>query len=426
MAEQLVMLALSPTMETAVIARWNKQEGDSIAAGDVVCEVETDKAVMEYESPTDGVLLKILVNEGGKAAVGEPIGIVGEEGEDISELLEEVEKKAPEPAPEPSEEAPAPTTVMTTGPSAPPSDEAASPVPQEQVPTFRREQEGKIRSSPVARKLASHAGLELGAITGSGPAGRIVKRDVERAIQQRAAAPEGEAAPTVSPEEGEAIRVTERRRVIAQRMAASKSSAPHYYLTLSVSMDNILDERRAHNEASDENLSLNAFLIKLVAEALKRHPMVNASWNGTTITLHKRIDISVAVAHEDGLIAPIVRDCGSRGIRAIDADLRAVVEKARANKLSVEDYEGGTFTLSNLGTYGIEEFTAIINPPQSAILAVGAITKTPVVGDDGRVIARHLMKMTLSCDHRVIDGAVGAEFLRDLKSVMESPIRALL
>ena len=426
MAEQLLMLALSPTMETAVIARWNKQEGDSVAAGDVVCEVETDKAIMEYESPTDGVLLKILVKEGGKAAVGEPIGIVGEEGEDISELLKELGKKAPERTPEPSKEAPAAATAMTTVAGPLPSGEAPSPVPQEPVPTFLREAEGKIRSSPVARKLASQAGLALGAITGTGPAGRIVKRDVERAIQQRAAAPPAAAAPTVSPEEGEAIRVTERRRVIAQRMAASKSSAPHYYLTLSVSMDNILEARRAHNEASDENLSLNAFLIKLVAEALKRHPMVNASWNGTTITLHKRIDISVAVAQEDGLIAPIVRDCGSRGIRAIDADLRAVVEKARANKLSVEDYEGGTFTLSNLGTYGIEEFTAIINPPQSAILAVGAITKTPVVGDDGRVVVRHLMKMTLSCDHRVIDGAVGAEFLRDLKAIMESPVHALI
>lgn len=427
MAEQLLMLALSPTMETAVIARWVKQEGDTVASGEVICEVETDKAVMEYESPSDGVLLKIVVPEGGRAAVGEPIGVIGEENEDISGLLAELAKKAPPPAEEARvEEEPGPATLMTAAPAPQAPAETPSPVPPEPVPVFRREPAGKVRSSPLARKLAEKAGIEIATITGSAPGGRIVKRDVERAVQQRAATPAAAAPVAASTEEAETIRVTEKRRIIAQRMAASKFSAPHYYLTTSAAMDSLLDARRDYNESAEVKVSLNAFLIKLIAETLKRHRMVNASWNGTTITLHKRVHVAIAVAQEDGLITPIVRDCGSRGIREIDADLRVLVEKARNNKLSVEEYEGGTFTLSNLGTYEIEEFTAIINPPQSALLAVGAITKTPVVDDDGELVVQRRMKMTLACDHRVIDGAVGAEFLQDLKATIESPIRALL
>ena len=403
MAEQLLMLALSPTMETGVISRWNKQEGDTVASGEVVCEIETDKAIMEYEAAIDGVLLKILVPEEARAAVGEPIGIVGEEGEDISALLDEVAKKA------------APATVMTVAlePEAA-STETPSPVAAKPVPVFRREPGGKILTSPLARKLAERAGLDIDAVEGTGPGGRIVKRDIEMAVQYRAAG-----AP--SAEDAETIRVTERRRVIAQRMSSSKFSAPHYYLTVSVAMDTLLDARRECNETAQKKLSLNAFLLKHVAEMLKRYPMVNASWNGETIILHNRADIAVAVAQEDGLITPVVRNCDSRGIREIDSDLSELIEKARDNKLTVEDYEGGTFTLSNLGSYDIEQFTAIINPPQSAILSVGAIANTPVVDDVGGLAVKSCMKMTISCDHRVIDGSVGAEFLRDLKVSMESP-----
>ncbi len=407
MAEQLLMLALSPTMETGVISRWNKQEGDTVASGEVVCEIETDKAIMEYEAAVDGVLLKILVPEEARAAVGEPIGIVGEEGEDISALLDEVAKKG------------TPATVMTVAPEleAPPA-KTSSPVAAEPVPVFRRESGGKILASPLARKLAERAGLDIAAIEGTGPGGRIVKRDIEIDVQRRAA-DEPAAAPRAT-ENAETIRVTERRRVIAQRMSSSKSSAPHYYLTVSVAMDTLLDARRECNETAQEKLSLNAFLLKYAAEMLKRYPMVNASWNGETIILHNRADIAVAVAQEDGLITPVVRNCDSRGIREIDAALNELVEKARNNKLPVEDYEGGTFTLSNLGSYDIEQFTAIINPPQSAILSVGAIVKTPVVDDAGGLAVQRCMKMTISCDHRVIDGSVGAEFLRDFKVSMES------
>jgi pyruvate dehydrogenase E2 component (dihydrolipoamide acetyltransferase) len=406
MAEYILMLALSPTMETGVIAKWNKQEGDAIETGDIICEVETDKAVMEYESPGDGFLLKILIHEGGHAAVGEPIAVMGDEGEDVSELVAAAAVK---------QEGPVATTMTTA-----PVSQEPSPIPQEPIPVFMKEGRGKVRSTPLARNMAAQARLDLATVRGSGPGGRIVKRDIEIALSAPAVQP-----PVATAAGEETIRVTEKRRIIAERLSTSKFTAPHYYLTVTVEFDHLLEARRKLNASVKEKVSLNSFLIKLTAEALRRHPTVNSTWNGTTITQHARQDVALAVATEAGLVAPVVRGCGEKTIRSIDADLKTLIDKARSNKLGPDEYEESTFTISNLGAYGIEEFTAIINPPGAAILAVGATRKTPVIDENDQIVVRQCAKLTLSSDHRVIDGAAGASFLSELKEMIESPIRAL-
>ena len=411
MAEKVLMLALSPTMETGTIAKWTVNEGDSVESGDVLCEVETDKAVMDYETMQEGLVLKILLPEGGEAKVGDTIAIIGEEGEDFSALLEENAAASAEKAPakkvEQDVEAPVESSATAdTGKS-----------------------RGTIKSSPLARKLAKEAGLDLASVPGSGPGGRIVQRDIESALKNNEVVAE-EPAPITSamPVAGlqdEVVPVSQKRKVIAKRLAESKYSAPHYYLKVTVNMAEILEARKALNSKLKEKVSMNAFLIKFVAEALKKHPVVNSTWAGETIIKHGSVDVGLAVAQPDGLITPVVRDCVHKGIGAIDADLRELIGKAQNNRLDPEEYTGATFTISSLGSFGIQEFTAIINPPGSAILAVGEIRKEAVVGENDELQIQPNMVMTLSCDHRVIDGAVGASFLTELKGMLEAPIRAL-
>jgi pyruvate dehydrogenase E2 component (dihydrolipoamide acetyltransferase) len=400
MAEKLPMLALSPTMEQGKIVRWTKKEGDTINSGDVLCEVETDKAVMEYQSPSSGKLLKIILPEGESAAVEETICILGKEGEDISSLLS--------------------TTSQT--PSSPPTP-PTSPTPP--TPLSSTKNERKQRTSPLARNLADEAGVDISKIKGSGPEGRVVKRDVEQAISHIPDETfEPEAKHTEVPMNEETISVTSKRKVIADVLSKSKFTAPHYYLKVSVRMDELLSAREKFNSAHSAKVSLNAIFIKLTAEALKKHTIVNSSWENYTIVKHGRIDIALAVAQDDGLAVPIVRDCGMKGIAAIDSELKRLIEKAKKNQLSPDDYRNSTFTISNLGSFGIEEFTAIINPPGSAILAVGSVEKRLTVNDKDEPEVHKMVRLTLSCDHRVIDGAVGAAFLVELKSIMESPILA--
>ena len=426
MAEKVLMLALSPTMETGTIAKWQKQEGETVDSGAVLCEVETDKAVMDYESTLEGVLLKILLPEGGEASVGEPIAIIGEEGEDISDLLAEITSEAEKSAPpsktsEPSSEGKAEAAL-------PQKESAAPALTKEETPPTSEISGKQIRSSPLARKLAKEAGLDLENIKGSGPGGRIVQRDVEHAIQEAKTRP---AAAPVSPIPqtpgltDEVVRVSQKRKIIAQRLSESKFSAPHYYLKVVVRMDEILQARKALNARAKQKVSLNAFLIKFAAEAIKKHPLVNSTWNGDTMIKHGSVDIGLAVAQPDGLITPVVRNCTQKGILDIDQDLTALIQKAQANRLEPEEYSGATFTISSLGSFGIREFTAIINPPGSAILAVGEIHKEPVVNEQDQIEICSNMILTLSCDHRVIDGAVGAIFLKELKDMLEDPIRTL-
>lgn len=414
MAEKIFMVALSPTMESGIIARWNKNEGDHVVSGDILCEVETDKATMEYESAADGILLKIIVAEGEKAEVGETIAIVGEAGEDISAILEEL-KSEKKPAVKGEKQGAKKTSVLEK-PS--PAEETVLEQPEPAV-VFR---EGKIKASPLAKEIAREKGIDLQAISGSGPGGRIIKRDVEQAVQAKPAAVQEKRAVPAE----ETIRVSGKRKVIAERLSASLFSAPHYYLKVSVLVDNLIRAREKLTARMNEKISFNAFLMKLCAETLKNHPMINATWKDDTIVKHGSIDIGLAVALPDGLITPVVRDCARKDIRAINRELTALIEKAKSNSLKQDEYSGATFTVSNLGSYGIEEFTAIINPPGSAILAVGMIKKEPVVVAEDSIAVHSVLKLTLSCDHRVIDGAVGAAFLSDLKDMIEYPVYTLV
>ncbi len=399
------MIALSPTMEEGTIQKWRKKEGDMVKEGDILCDVETDKASMEYESSQAGKILKIVRGEGAAARVGDLIAILGQDGEDISTLLGE--SSAPASAPAKAAE----TQVAATVPA--PAATASPP------------QTGG-KSSPLARRLAQEKGIDLAMVAGSGPGGRVVKRDIEN--YQPAAASRG-ATPSVplpSPLNDDRVPVSRKRSVIATRLSESLFTAPHIFLTVSVNMDPLMGAREKLNAELKDKLSLNAFIIKLVANAITRHQAVNSSWMGDYIQNHSSVDVGLAVAQPDGLITPIVRAAHGKGIRQIDAELKDLIDRARSNQLKPEEYTGATFTISNLGSFGIEEFTAIINPPGAAILALGAVMKVPVVGEDEDIAIQRQMKMTLSADHRVMDGAVAAAFLTDLKSVMEDPFRALL
>ncbi len=396
MAEKIPMLALSPTMEQGLITKWLVTEGDTVTQGQVICEVETDKANMEYESPTGGTILKITVTK--KATIGETIAIIGDPGEDISGIIAE--------------------TPLAEG-----HVEAA--IPPASPPPFQEQQTqtGQIRSTPLARNLARQKGIDIANISGTGPDGRIIKRDIE-AI---APVPETVAMPPKPAEilKERAIPVSPKRAIIAETMSNSKFTAPHYYLTLTAIVDDLLNARQKLNTTSLQKVSLNAFLIKFTAETLKKFPMINATFNDETIIRHGRIDIALAVSQQDGLIAPVVRNCENKGIIAIDNELKILIEKTRANALNRTDYQNSTFTITNLGSSGIEQFTAIINPPNSAILAVGTIAKAGFFDDNDNMHVHKAMKLTLSCDHRIIDGAVGAQFLVALKETIEYPVSAL-
>lgn len=411
MADKLLMLALSPTMEVGTIAKWHVAEGAAVSSGMVVCDVETDKATMEYESPLEGTLLKIVVPAGGKAAVGDVIGIVGAPGEDISALLAE--------APAAAKAEQAAQTVAQK------KEEVAAAVPGVHT-TENVVDNRQIKSSPLARKLAAQYGIDLASVRGSGPGGRIVKSDIEAARQtKKEIGRMGPIGPIAASAEDQVIPVSQKRRIIAQRLSESMYSAPHYYLKVRVQLDAVLAAREIHNKSAQRPCSLNAILMYFVAQALRRHPMVNAAWEGERIRMFGRADIGLAVAVQDGLLTPIVRDCGRKSITEIDDELRVLIEKARAGKLTPEEFTGATFTISNLGSFGIEEFTAIINPPGSAILAVGEARKEHIIDQHGAPQVATMMRLTLSCDHRVIDGAVGAAFLRELKMMLEQPLLLL-
>jgi len=397
------MIALSPTMEEGTLARWNKKEGERVDVGDILCEVETDKATMDYESTVEGTLLKILVPEGEKAAIGEVIAVIGEAGENIDDLLRSISREKGSRKDENSLQA---------------QIEESSPI------------QSRIKISPLARKIAEMNNISLGEIKGSGPDGRIIKADVEKYIEgktgQGKIVPEMHSYPVQPTSGDELISVSAARKVIAKRLSESKYSAPHYYLTVTVAVDNLINTRKKINESLAEKISFNAFLIKYAAEALKKHRIINSTWQDDNILVRKHIDIALAVALPDGLITPVVRDCGNKGIKEINNELRELIEKARSNKLMPEEYQNAGFTISNLGSFGIEEFTAIINPPGSAILAVGEMKKMPIADENDNIKVQTQMKITLSCDHRVIDGAVGAAFLKDLKDIIEDPLKALL
>lgn len=410
MAEITHMPKLSDTMTEGVVAQWHKKIGDTVEAGELLAEIETDKATMEFESFHDGVLLHIGVQEGETSPVDVLLCIIGEKGEDISALLTEAKAPAPVAA------APAaPSPVAAAAPVA----AAPAPAPVVAAPAAPSSN-GRLKSSPLARRLAEEKGIDIAAVAGSGEGGRIVKRDIESFTPATAgfAVPAGTESFTDHP-------VSQMRKTIARRLAESKFTAPHFYLTIDVDMDTAVAARKQVNAIDGMRISFNDMVLKAVATALKKHPAVNSSWLEDRIRTNDHVNVGVAVAVEDGLLVPVVRHADIKPMSTISAEVRDFAQRAREKKLQPSDWEGSTFTISNLGMFGIEEFTAIINPPDACIMAVGAIRQEPVV-KNGAVVPGNRMKVTLSCDHRVVDGASGAAFLQTFKQHLENPVLMLV
>lgn len=411
MAEIITMPRLSDTMTDGTVAVWHKKVGDQVSEGDLLAEIETDKATMEFESFQEGVLLHIGVEEGKMAPVDSILAVLGEQGEDIADLLKNGVAEQTAEVAEKSEEAAQNIQGDTD------KAETASMVVEQPTEDVR------LKASPLAKKMASEKGIDLRTVSGSGDGGRIVKKDIESFVP--AAAMQRSPIALVSGEERfEEVPVSQMRKTIAKRLSESKFTAPHFYLTIDVDMDRAHEQREALKQEGVK-VSFNDLVIKASAMALKNHPQVNSSWMGDSIRMNHHVHMGVAVAVEDGLLVPVVRHADMKGLQAISAEVRDMAGKARDKKLQPSDWEGNTFTISNLGMFGIEEFTAIVNPPDACILAVGAIREEAVV-KNGAVAVGRRMKMTLSCDHRVVDGATGSAFLKELKENLELPIRMLL
>jgi len=430
---QILMPALSPTMTDGTLSKWLKAEGDMVVSGDVIAEIETDKATMEVEAVDEGVVGKLLVAEGTEnVAVNAPIAVLLEEGEDASAIGDVAAAPAAAPVPA-TPEAPA------AEPAAP---QAAAPQPAAPASTPAASGD-RVFASPLARRIAAQNDIDIATVAGSGPHGRIIKRDVEAAIAggvtapaaQPAAAPQAATAPTVSVDdpvfafmpEYEAVPNSSMRKVIATRLTESARDVPHFNLSIDVDIDRLLSLRKELNgrEGADYKISVNDFVIKAVALALKRVPDCNVSYTDDAILRYNRVDISVAVAIEGGLITPVIKDAGAKGLAAISDDAKALAAKARDGKLQPEEYQGGTFTISNLGMFGVKSFNSIINPPQGGILSVGAGEERAVVRN-GALATATIMSLTLAVDHRCIDGAVAAAFAKELRGILEDPLQLML
>jgi pyruvate dehydrogenase E2 component (dihydrolipoamide acetyltransferase) len=425
MANVIEMPRLSDTMTEGVIAAWHKKVGDKVSSGELLAEIETDKATMDLESFFSGVLLHVGGEAGKGIAVGSLMAVIGAEGEDISGILAKYSGApaaaapalaAPEPA------APAPVAA----PAAPAPVLAAAPAPAPLPAPSAAASDGRVKASPLAKAIARDRGIDIAAVPGSGDQGRVVKRDIEN-YQAPLPAAQPAAAPAAAPAGAayEEVAVSQMRKTIARRLSESKFSAPHFYLTMEIAMEKAMALRASLNEVSPVKISFNDIVIKAAAVALRQHPKVNSSWLGDKIRYNHHIHVGMAVAVDEGLLVPVIRHADGKGLSAIAAEAKDFAAKARDRKLQPSDWEGNTFTLSNLGMFGIEEFTAIINPPDACILAIGAIVEKPVV-KDGQIAVGHRMRVTLSCDHRVVDGASGSAFLVTLKQLLEDPMRLLL
>jgi pyruvate dehydrogenase E2 component (dihydrolipoyllysine-residue acetyltransferase) len=408
----ITMPKLSDTMVEGTIARWKKKQGDTVETGDILAEVETDKATMEMEAFDDGVLKEIYVNDGGVAKVGEKIALVLAEGE----------------SPDSADAAPAAKTEEA--PAAQPAQGKAPPPPAAPAPAAPSG--ARVKASPLAKKIAAERGVGLDNIQGSGPGGRIVAKDIPEKGAAPAAAAPAAAAPAAAPKiqavpgEGDKrVPLTGMRRVIAERLLASKTQLPHFYLTIEVDASSLMRLRKELNSANEAaglpKLTVNDFILLAVARAASSHPYINASWAGDAIIQYASVNISVAVAVDEGLVTPVIRDANKLSLKEISAAVKDLAKRARDKKLKPEEYQGGTITVSTLGAYGIEQFFAIINPPQAAILAIGAIVKKPVVNAKGEIVVGERMAISLSGDHRVVDGAVGSEYLGTLRKLIENP-----
>lgn len=454
MATQVFMPKLSPTMEEGQLSRWLKKEGDKVSMGEPLAEIDTDKATMEMQALANGVLRKIIIKEGESAPLGQMIAIIGEPDEDISGMLggaasslkPSLAATAEQPEQPKPETQPAAAAVTAANTQQSPIPQATAKVADDGSASGNGAQSGKPVSpsdrlivSPLAARMAAEAGVDLRSLRGSGPGGRIVKRDIETAMSQgqtsEGAKPAAAAAQTgavvkfplrqvgtieASPYRDEPI--SEMRRIIAKRLVTSLGPVPHFFLTTEIEMDRAAEMRRSINELDPElKISINDIIIKVAAAALIAHPQVNASFQEKVVRYYERADVGVAVAIEEGLITPIVRSADQKSLGEIAHEVRDLAERARKRKLKPEEYTGASFSVSNLGMFGIDEFTAVINPPEGAILAVGAMSPKPVVREN-EIVVRQIMRVTMSCDHRVIDGATGAKFLQTFKKILENPL----
>jgi pyruvate dehydrogenase E2 component (dihydrolipoamide acetyltransferase) len=436
MATKVIMPKLSPTMEEGQLSRWLKKEGDKVSMGEPLAEIDTDKATMEMQALANGVLRKILINEGQSAPLGQIIAVIGEPDEDIASLVSEAQAAPPkqeqpkqEQAQPQEQEKPPPPPQAKAAAAA--STQPAATVDNGRQPQAATSDSARLIVSPLAARMAAEAGIDLRSLQGSGPGGRIVKRDIEAAISQPKAEPSQPGYPRVV-ETGRfpqaaasAYRdepASEIRKTIAKRLVTSLGPVPHFFLTTEIEMDRAAEMRKGINALDPElKISINDIIIKVTAAALMQHPEVNASFQEKFIRYYERADIGVAVAIEDGLITPVIRSADQKSLSEIAAEVRELAERARSRKLKPEEYTGASFSISNLGMFGIDEFTAVINPPEGAILAVGAMSPKPVVRDN-EIVIKQMMRVTMSCDHRVIDGATGAKFLQTFKKILENPL----
>jgi pyruvate dehydrogenase E2 component (dihydrolipoamide acetyltransferase) len=407
MAEIVRMPKLSDTMTEGVVAKWHKKVGDKVKSGELLAEIETDKATMDFESFYDGVMLHIGIQEGKGAPVDSILAIIGASGEDISALLS----------------GDAPSKAETSAKNETPAKSTESAVAAPAAISAAANSDQRLKASPLAKKIAEDKGIDLSKVQGSGDDGRIVKKDVEnytpsKQANSAVAAYTGVESYTEEP-------VSQMRKTIARRLAESKFSAPHFYLKMEVEMSKAIESRKAINDVSNVKISFNDMVVKAVAIALRSNPKVNSSWLGDKIRYNNHINIGVAMAVEDGLLVPVVRFADNKSLSQIASEVKVYSQKAKDKKLQPADWEGNTFTISNLGMYGIDDFTAIINPPDACILAVGGIKEMPIV-KNGQILAGNIMKLTLSCDHRVVDGATGAAFLQTLKNLLENPVTMLI
>ena len=431
MAEIIRMPKMSDTMEEGVIAGWLKKVGDEVKSGDILAEVETDKATMELESYDDGFLLHVGVKDGESVPVDGVIAIIGEKGENIDDILKEVSNEQNN-----NEAVDAKDEKEETVYEGNPIEENLEVKEEEEVKNtedkiedinidFSNESD-RIKASPLAKKLASEKGVDISMVKGSGDGGRIIKEDIENFKHSENIPIKEVKLPEIySKESYEEIPVSQMRKTISKRLAESKFSAPHFYLTMEINMDNCIEGRNKINETSDIKISFNDIIIKAAAVSLRKHPMVNASFLTDKIRVNNHIHIGVAVAVDEGLLVPVIRFADNKSLSHISTEVRNLAGKAKNKELQPSDWEGNTFTISNLGMFGIDEFTAIINPNDACILAVGGIKNTPVV-KNGEIVPGNVMKVTLSCDHRIVDGAIGSAFLKTLKELIEDPIKILV
>jgi pyruvate dehydrogenase E2 component (dihydrolipoamide acetyltransferase) len=439
---EIQMPKLSDTMTEGTLVSWKKKKGDNVSAGEVLAEIETDKATMEWESPEDGTLTEIYVEEGGKVNVGDKIAFIGGEGEEAPKEEDkkkdqkeekpkaEEEKKQEKPAEKPKRDEKEPKADQEKEKKATAKEAGVSPAPTQPTRPPPQPEEARVKASPVARRIAAELGVDLASVKGTGPEGRVTETDVRAAAKSKPVAPKPSAPAAVKAGESARVQLSGMRKIIAQRLVESLGPVPHFYLNIDIDAGPLMEAReelKSAGEGADASkITVNDFVLKAAVQAALKVPRVNASFDGDAIVQYADVDLGMAVAIEDGLLTPVIRAAQNKSLREINELAKDLAQRARNKRMKPEEFQGGTFTVSNLGGMGIDSFSAVINPPQGFILAIGKITKLPVIDDCDQIVVGHRMSITMSCDHRVIDGALGAEYLKELRHLLENPALLLV